>query len=188
MKTKILITIIAVTVICISLSCRSTIERNDYQTFVQSQSNYRPDMTNAKLGVIQFNCTVPFIGETISQNTMAALRDSGLTCLDKLDMTLRSNQSGINFDDLLRNKFYSQIIEAADLDYLLIGEVQIYSPRRKRIISVSALMLDNKENVVVKVRFEPPSRHWTMPIIGKVIANEIKRELNLPHENEIKVR
>ncbi|MBN2640279.1 MAG: hypothetical protein JXR78_01360 [Victivallales bacterium] len=187
MKTRIFILIIAVTIVCISLSCRSTIQRSDYQAFVQSQSNYEPNITNAKLGIIQFDCIVPFIGETISQNVKAALGDTGLTMFDTLEMTLQLNKSGINLEYLLKNKFYSQIMEAADLDYLLIGDVQIYSPRRKKIISVSAIMLDNKGDIVVKVRFEPPDRHWTMPIIGKVIANEIKREFNLPHEDEIKI-
>ena len=42
-----------------------------------------------------------------------------------------------------------------------------------------AHILDAKGDVVVKVRFEPPSGRWKTTAIGKVLAMEIKRILEV---------
>jgi hypothetical protein len=188
MRKTILMTGIIAVVVCFTLSCSSIIKRSDYEGFIQSHSNYTPDVQDKRLGVLPFECTVAFIGETISQHTAGGLKDSGFIMVDEFEMTQRLKRTGANLPGLIRDKRYPEIMTGAELDYLLVGDVQIYSPRRKRIISTTTHMIDTTGAVIVKVRFEPPNHHWKMPIIGQVLANEIKRELGLAEGDAIKLK
>ena len=177
MRKSILVCIgLMVVIVCLLFSCRSTIKRSDYQNFVQSYAKYKPDIKGKKLCVLPFDCPVAFIGESISQNTAANLSGTGFELIDKFELSQRLKQTSIDLPELVKNKYYKEIISMADIDYLLVGDVQIYSPRRKKIISTTAYLLDANGNVVIKVRFQPPNYRWKMPLIGKILATEIKRE------------
>ena len=177
MRKSIFVGIVLMMIIICLFSCRSTIKRSDYQHSVQSYAKYKPDIKGKKLCVLPFDCTVAFIGESISQNTAANLSGAGFELIDKFELSQHLKQASIDLPELVKNKCYRKIISMADIDYLLVGDVQIYSPRRKKIISTTAYLVDANGNVVVKVWFQPPNYRWKMPLIGKVLATEIKREL-----------
>jgi hypothetical protein len=159
--------------------CSKTVTRNKYRNYVQSYAKYQPDIKGKQLGMLPFACKVSFIGETIGQNTAGNLVDTGLILVDSFEISQRLKKENVVFYNVVKNKEYDKILRITGVDYLLVGNVEIYSPRRKRIISATAHILDAKGDVVVKVRFQPPSGRWKMTAIGKVLAMEIKRVLGV---------
>ena len=65
-----------------------------------------------------------------------------------------------------------------EIDYLLDGEITIYSPIRKRFISGVVWIVDNKTGErIVRTRFAPTSGRWKMNYIGEVFGTAINRAL-----------
>jgi len=167
---------VAMMILC---GCSKTVTKSKYQNYVQSYAKYKPDIKGKQLGMLPFACKVSFIGETIGQNTAGNLVDTGFVLVDSFEMSQRIKKGNVVFYNVMKNKEYDKILQISRVDYLLVGNVEIYSPRRKRIISATAHILDAKGDVVVKVRFEPPSGRWKMTAIGQVLAMEIKRVLGV---------
>ena len=175
-KTVVLFIIIVFFAGCTSYNkkVQTCVENPEY---VQTYSKTFSLTKGSRVGVLPFDCRVQFIGSTISENTVRNMANLGIDFIDSLELTQIMKKKNAYYHGLAKARDYDKIIKLADLDYLMVGDVQIYSPRRKRIISATVHILDGNGDPVVKVRFEPPSGRWKMPAIGVVLAKAIKKEL-----------
>jgi curli biogenesis system outer membrane secretion channel CsgG len=179
MRKQLVILVTLLMAIMLLCGCSKTVTGSKYGNYVQSYAKYQPDIKGKQLGMLPFACKVSFIGEAIGQNTAGNLVDTGFILVDGFEISQRLKKENVVFFNVVKNKEYDKILQMTGVDYLLVGNVEIYSPRRKRIISATAHILDAKGDVVVKVRFEPPSGRWKMTAIGQVLAMEIKRVLGV---------
>lgn len=147
----------------LSLSCSSTISEKVYRDNVQSSSSKTEIEPGATLGILPFDCVVPMVGKLISEETAKHLKGFTLVYEDEI------NQMKENSGKTLRE---------LDIDYLLYGEVLIYSPRKKRFLSGVARIVENASNeTLVRARFAPTSGSWKIVYIGEVFGTALNREL-----------
>lgn len=160
-----------------SSSYKKKVEKVAQSSSVQSYSKPGTTLKGNTVGFVPFDCTVPYIGQTISDNTVKSLKDLNLIMIDAFEITQRVKRNGGYYHDLMKNKDYRKIMVLAELDNLMVGDVQVVSVHRKRILSATAYILDDNGDMVVKAKFEPPSGRWKMPAVAAVLADAIKSEL-----------
>ena len=69
-------------------------------------------------------------------------------------------------------------VKELDIDYLLLGEIALLSPSRRKFISGTVRIVDNKtEEIIVRTRFAPSSGRWKIKYIAEVFGKSINREL-----------
>ena len=144
-------------------SCSSTIPESVFRDNVQSSASGTDIKPGAKLGILPFECEVRTVGKLISEETAKHLKSFILVYEDEI------NQMKMNTGKTLNE---------LDIDYLLNGEVLIYSPKRKKFLSGVARIVENGSNeTIVRARFAPTSGSWKVQHIGEVFGTALNREL-----------
>jgi len=145
------------------LSCSSTIPESVFRDNVQSSSSRTDIKPGAKLGVLPFDCDVMMVGKLISEETAKHMKSFTLVYEDEINQMKRNT---------------GKTLSELDIDYLLNGEVLIYSPKRKKFLSGIARIVENGSNeTVVRARFAPTSGSWKVQHIGEVFGTALNREL-----------
>ena len=156
-------------------SCSSTIPDKIYSDNVQTSSDlskfrgwsYDKNVntpTKGTLGILPFKCEAENIGEVLSVETSKYI--DGFNKIYHDEIQLMKRRTGKEIKEL-------------DIDYLLVGEIVVLSPSRRKFISGTVRIIDNKtDELIVRARFAPSSGRWKLQYVGEVLGTAVNREVH----------
>ena len=144
--------------------------------YVTTSSSKGSIEKGARIGVIPFECGAPLIGEAVSDCTVKGMNELGFVFVDSFDLTELLKKKDAYYYGLVKDKEYDRIMQVAELDYLMVGEVTTLATTHEIVTAVTHVM-DTNGNVVLKAALDPPRGTWKVQEAGALLAQAIKNEL-----------
>jgi len=167
--------VFVVTITLFLPSCATT-----YNEYLQSYSKDVPSVDGQALGVLPFECPHRALGKAVSEEVAMNLQGSGFKIVEYSELSHMLKRNGLDIETMLEDKDFVQIASVTQVPYLLIGKVLLKSFRWKRVVRVSAEIIEGRTGkVLIKTKFSPPRRYNKIPAMGEAIAFAIKRELGV---------
>jgi len=159
-------------------SCASQ-KKNVHFEFTEVHSKPGLNIKKGKLGIIGFDCVVPSFGNEVSDVVGTYLINSQFTVVEREYLAQILQEHELSADGSKESINYKQIGKLSSLDYLLVGDVSVRSPRWRRVTGATARLLDLRAGeLLVSVVYTPPRKGWAAPnYMGEALAEAIKREV-----------
>ncbi|MBW2031640.1 MAG: hypothetical protein JRJ31_21510 [Deltaproteobacteria bacterium] len=186
MKKQTLFLLFAVTIVLFLSNCATTPDEA-YKEYIHSYSRDVPTVGGQRLGVLPFDCPHAALSKAVSEEVAMNLHGSGFEIVEYSELSQMLRRNGLDIETLLEDKDFAQISSVTGVPYLLTGKVLLKSIRWKRVVRVSAKILDgNTGKVLIKTTFTPPRRYNKIPAIGEALGFAIKEELGVTKDSSKK--
>jgi len=169
--------------VCLLLivSCRHAAP-DAHLAFTRSDAKPGVRFQGGKLGILPFDCEIPATGAAVSDVVSTNLRvGTPLTVVDQLQLENALRDKGLSASGIAQGKEYSKLgVLSGDIDYLLIGQVAVYSPTRSIITGATAKLVDVRTGeMLITATYTPPKKGWgTAQYAGDSLGAAIKKEVS----------
>jgi curli biogenesis system outer membrane secretion channel CsgG len=151
-------------------------------TSVKSYSKPGTTLRGARIGVLPFDCSLPDIGNTVSDTLGANLLGSECTIIERTYLLRILEENGLSMTEIGGNPDYKEIGKISNVEYLLVGSVTADIRRKALFISAATAKIVDVATGEVVVTATAAARgrgsEYINPVMmGEALAKGIMKEI-----------
>jgi curli biogenesis system outer membrane secretion channel CsgG len=146
---------------------------------VKSFSNPDLNITGKTLGVLPFDCRNERAGMLMSDFVGSNILDSGFKIIERTHLAKILEEHGLSQSGITRKSDYKRIGQIANLDYLLIGNIQFFGNTEFIWLTTARIIDAVTGQVILSVTYECSeiSEFSVINKVGEKIGTAIKEEI-----------